>query len=135
MKNSFPSHEVMNRREVWSQQVANHYSKRRFSRVGALIVNADDWGRTFRTPANTRMRCSGTVSSVSAMVFMEDSERAATIARDAIDTGLHLLQRHGASDPARSEHRRVRDILGATAWLNCFHPGLINHSNPLSVPS
>jgi hypothetical protein len=59
---------------------------------GRLIVNADDWGRdqatTDRTFECTTLR---TVSSVSAMVFMADSERAAEIARrSGIDAGLHL---------------------------------------------
>jgi len=59
---------------------------------GLLIINADDWGRD---RANTDRICEcalrGTVSSASAMVFMEDAERAAEIAREHdIDTGLHL---------------------------------------------
>ena len=59
---------------------------------GALIVNADDWGRDHETTERI-YECvlRGTVSSVSAMVFMEDSDRAATVARErAIDAGLHL---------------------------------------------
>ena len=57
-----------------------------------LIVNADDWGLNRETTDRTLdcIRC-GAVSSVSAMVFMEDSERGAEIARDhGIDAGLHL---------------------------------------------
>ena len=59
---------------------------------GALIVNADDWGRNHETTERI-YECvlRGRVSSVSAMVFMEDSDRAATVARErAIDAGLHL---------------------------------------------
>jgi chitin disaccharide deacetylase len=59
---------------------------------GLLIVNADDWGRDPRTTSRI-LDCAlrGAVSSVSAMVFMEDSERAATMARESgIDAGLHL---------------------------------------------
>ena len=59
---------------------------------GLLIVNADDWGRD-RENTNRTLDCirKGTVSSVSAMVFMEDSERAAAIARErSIDAGLHF---------------------------------------------
>ena len=59
---------------------------------GLLIVNADDWGRDRETTERT-LECfsQGAVSSVSAMVFMEDSERAAAIAQErGIDTGLHL---------------------------------------------
>jgi len=60
--------------------------------TGALIINADDWGRD---PMNTDriLDCvlRKTVSSVSAMVFMEDSERSAELAKKHdVDTGLHL---------------------------------------------
>jgi chitin disaccharide deacetylase len=71
---------------------------------GALIVNADDWGRDAETTERTldclRRR---TVSSVSAMVFMADSERAADIARaEGVDAGLHL----NLSTPFSGDHRR-----------------------------
>jgi predicted glycoside hydrolase/deacetylase ChbG (UPF0249 family) len=59
---------------------------------GALVVNADDWGRDVETTDRT-LECvrRGSVSSVSAMLFMADSERAAVLARtDGVDTGLHL---------------------------------------------
>ncbi|MGH9355586.1 MAG: hypothetical protein ACRD10_05595, partial [Terriglobia bacterium] len=51
--------------------------------AGGLIVNADDWGRYHETTGRT-LDCidRGAVSSVRAMVFMQDSERAAAIARD-----------------------------------------------------
>jgi predicted glycoside hydrolase/deacetylase ChbG (UPF0249 family) len=70
-----------------------------------LIINADDWGRT-RAETEAAWECwrGGSVTSVSAMVFMEDSERAAEVARDhAIDAGLHLNLTEpftGASVPA-----------------------------------
>jgi hypothetical protein len=57
-----------------------------------LIVNADDWGRDPLTTDRT-LECvqSGAVTGVSAMVFMEDSERAAAIARErGIEAALHL---------------------------------------------
>jgi chitin disaccharide deacetylase len=59
---------------------------------GVLIVNADDWGLNHETTQRiSECVLLGTVSSVSAMVFMEDSERAATVAREGgIDAGLHL---------------------------------------------
>lgn len=59
---------------------------------GVLIVNADDWGRNRETSEQT-LECvlRGAVSSVSAMVFMEDSERAASTAQEhGVDAGLHL---------------------------------------------
>lgn len=57
-----------------------------------LIVNADDWGRDLDN-TNRSLDCAvaRALSSVSAMVFMEDSERAAEVARQhGIDCGLHL---------------------------------------------
>lgn len=60
--------------------------------TGVLIVNADDWGRDPHTTGRI-LECAlrGTISSASAMVFMEDSERAAAIARErGMNTGLHL---------------------------------------------
>lgn len=61
-------------------------------RNAQVIVNGDDWGRDRLTTDRT-LDCFrvGTVSSVSAMVFMSDSERAAKLAREqSIDAGLHL---------------------------------------------
>jgi len=60
--------------------------------TGVLIINADDWGRDHQTTERI-FECfrHRTISSVSAMVFMEDSERAAAISREqGIDAGLHL---------------------------------------------
>ena len=60
--------------------------------AGRLIINGDDWGRDQGTTDRT-LECflRGAVSSVSAMVFMEDSERAAAMARERrLDAGLHL---------------------------------------------
>jgi predicted glycoside hydrolase/deacetylase ChbG (UPF0249 family) len=70
----------------WARQSPDAHPK------GVLIVNADDWGRDPQT-TDRILDCAlkGTISSVSGMVFMEDSERAAGIAREAgIDTGLHI---------------------------------------------
>lgn len=58
----------------------------------SVIVNADDWGRDADT-TDRSLDClrHDAVSSVSAMVFMEDSERAALVARQHdVDAGLHL---------------------------------------------
>jgi predicted glycoside hydrolase/deacetylase ChbG (UPF0249 family) len=57
-----------------------------------LAVNADDWGRS-RAETDAALHCHGKerITSVSAMVFMEDSERAAGLAKERnIDVGLHL---------------------------------------------
>jgi predicted glycoside hydrolase/deacetylase ChbG (UPF0249 family) len=57
-----------------------------------LVVNADDWGRS-RTETDAALQCHNKkrITSVSAMVFMDDSERAAALAKEGnIDVGLHL---------------------------------------------
>jgi predicted glycoside hydrolase/deacetylase ChbG (UPF0249 family) len=57
-----------------------------------LIVNADDWGRSAaETDAALKCYKEKRITSVSAMVFMEDSERAAELANNNdLDVGLHL---------------------------------------------
>ncbi len=101
--------------------------------AGLLIVNADDWGRDPRTTGKI-LDCAlrGAVSSVSAMVFMEDSERAATLARErGIDAGLHLnftTSFSASGCPAglverqQELHRYLRRRRLAQV---VFHPGLI----------
>src|SRR5581483_11465095 len=75
--------------------------------IGLLIINADDWGRDCPT-TNCILDCASrrTISSVSAMVFMEDSERGADLAREhAIDTGLHVNLTTPFSGDCRRELR------------------------------
>ena len=57
-----------------------------------IIVNADDWGRS-PAETNAAAECirAGRITSVTAMVFMRDSERAAELAKALnTDVGLHL---------------------------------------------
>lgn len=57
-----------------------------------LIINADDLGRS-SAETNAALMChrDGRITSVSAMVFMADSERAAELAKgNGLDVGLHL---------------------------------------------
>lgn len=73
-------------------RVATSPTRDRAHPSGALIVNADDWGRDAHT-TGCILDCVSckTVTAVSAMVFMSDSERAAAIALERnIDAGLHL---------------------------------------------
>jgi hypothetical protein len=100
---------------------------------GVLIINADDWGRDRENTGRIR-ECAlrGTVSSVSAMVFMEDSERAARIASEhGIDAGLHLNFTAPFSSshcpPLLSEHqRKISSYLLRHRYAQVvFHPGLI----------
>src|SRR5438034_3925448 len=99
--------------------------------TGFLIVNADDWGRDRLTTDRT-LECtqSGAVSSVSAMVFMEDSERAAAIARErTIEAGLHLnltTSFSGSNCPARLVERQqkvARYLQRHRLSQVVFHPG------------
>jgi chitin disaccharide deacetylase len=102
-------------------------------RGGLLIVNADDWGRDTET-TDRMFECvlHGTVSSVSAMVFMEDSERAAAIARKrGIDAGLHVnfTARFSARNCSGQLVERQQEIAAylVRRRLNrmIFHPGLV----------
>lgn len=103
------------------------------SRSGLLIVNADDWGRDHGT-TDRSLECirRGSVSSVSAMVFMEGSECAAALAREhAIEAGLHLnftTPFSSASCPAGLLERQqqvARYLLRNRLSQVVFHPGLI----------
>jgi hypothetical protein len=100
---------------------------------GLLIVNADDWGRDRLTTDRT-LTCAelGAVTSVSAMVFMEDSERAAAVACERrIERGLHLnltTPFSGSGCPAglREHQQRLARFLGRHRLAQVvFHPWLV----------
>jgi len=102
--------------------------------VGRLIVNADDWGQDTHT-TDTILNCAmgKAVSSVSAMVFMEDSARAATIARErGTDVGLHinLTSRFTASGCSAVLVAHQQKVSRYLRWHRLaqvvFHPGLVN---------
>jgi hypothetical protein len=96
------------------------------------MINADDWGKDQETTQRI-FECiqHGTVSSTSAMVFMEDSDRAAAMALEAsVDAGLHLnfTTPFSAWNCPRHLLERQREL---TAYLRgrrlarfFFHPGL-----------
>jgi hypothetical protein len=98
-----------------------------------LIVNADDWGCEQHT-TDRIFDCvrRGTVSAVSAMVFMEDSDRAAGIAvTHDVDAGLHLnftAPFTGRSCPPAlvARHRKVIGYLrGHKLAQLVFNPALV----------
>ena len=100
--------------------------------LSALIINADDWGRDAAT-TDRILECwsMGTVSSASAMVFMEDSERSSEIAKARqVDCGLHLnftTSFSSSETPARlREHQeRITRYLRRNKFAKTvFHPGL-----------
>src|SRR5262245_3430518 len=97
-----------------------------------LIVNADDLGRDTRA-TDTAIACHarGRITSASAMVFMADSARAATMATDAgLTTGLHLnlSERFTAPDvpagPCKAHESICRFLSASRYALVAYHPGL-----------
>lgn len=100
---------------------------------GSLIVNADDWGLDTLTTDRT-LDCVNhrTVSSVSAMVFMQDSQRAADLALQcSVDTGLHLnlstaFNGVGVSSELLNQQRRIIGYLRGKKYARAvYHPGLV----------
>lgn len=93
-----------------------------------LIVNADDLGR-LKAATDTTLACYAAkrITSTSAMVFMEDSERAAGLAlASGIDVGLHinLSERFTAdSVPARLReyHDRICRFLTRSKYALLFY--------------
>jgi len=98
-----------------------------------LIVNADDWGRDAQTTDRIHQCVKhGTISSVSAMVFMKDSHRGAAIARErGIEAGLHLnftaefTASQCSSTLLGHQRRATRFLLGHRGAQVVFHPGLM----------
>lgn len=102
------------------------------SKNGALIINADDWGRS-REVTDRTLDCvlARAVSSASAMVFMEDSERAAALASEhKVDTGLHLnltspFTSNAASPSLKENQRKVTAYLRSHRINQAiYRPGL-----------
>ena len=100
--------------------------------TGALIINADDWGRDVDN-TNRILECyrRGTVSSASAMVYMKDSERAADAAKEhSVDVGLHLnlttpFSEEHVEARLSEHHQRVCQYLRGSRFAQVvFHPGL-----------
>lgn len=97
-----------------------------------IIVNADDWGRDVDT-TNRCVDCAlhGAVSSVSAMVFMEDSERAAVLAgQHRVAAGLHLNLTTSFSAPQcpsrliDHQQKLARFLRSSRFAPVMYHPGL-----------
>jgi hypothetical protein len=102
------------------------------SAVADILVNADDWGRdTVTTDRSLECHRQGAISSVSAMVFMEDSERAAGIARlHRVDAGLHLnftlaFSAQPCSSRLTGHQERLSRFLRMHGFAQvAYHPGL-----------
>jgi hypothetical protein len=101
-----------------------------------LIINADDWGRDRNTTEQT-LDCvrRGGISSVSAMVFMDDSERAAMLARKhAIDSGLHInltmpfTAGNCSAKLMECQQKLAQYLLRHRFSQMIFHPGLVHEA-------
>lgn len=97
-----------------------------------IIINADDWGRS-RIETDTALSCyqQGRITSASAMVFMEDSVRAAELAKETgIDVGLHLNLTQQFSGEVRDKslreyHERIIRFLALNKYASLiYHPAL-----------
>jgi chitin disaccharide deacetylase len=97
-----------------------------------IIVNADDWGRS-RDDTNATQSCyeAGRITSVSAMVFMDDSERAADLAKEmGMDVGLHLNLSQRFSGTCRDSsllrrHERITSFLTRSRYaVVLYNPAL-----------
>jgi chitin disaccharide deacetylase len=101
---------------------------------GILRMNADDWGENRQTTNRILdCYCCGAISSVSAMVFMESSARAASISQEqGIDTGLHLnltapFSAKGVASLLCEHHEKVSRFLCSNRFAQAiYHPGLAN---------
>lgn len=97
-----------------------------------VIINADDWGRD-RDVTDRSLEClqQEVISSVSAMLFMEDSERAAQLAHEhRVDAGLHLnlttpFSGSGGSGRLKEQQQKITRFLRASRLCPAiYHPGL-----------
>jgi predicted glycoside hydrolase/deacetylase ChbG (UPF0249 family) len=114
--------------EVFSKDAGTQ--SQRSGRLASLIVNADDWGLDKPT-TDCILDCvmRQAVSSASAMVFMEDSERAASVAGQyGVDTGLHLnlsspFTAKNVSPELRKRQQRIIGYLrGSKIARTVYHP-------------
>jgi predicted glycoside hydrolase/deacetylase ChbG (UPF0249 family) len=94
-----------------------------------LIINADDWGRSVaETDAALTCFRQRRITSVSAMVFMQDSERAAKLAKNyqLDDVGLHLNFSEEFTDKScwetlKEHHRRIIRFLKGNKYAQLLY--------------
>ncbi len=100
-----------------------------------IIVTADDWGRT-QSETDAALRCyqAGRITAISAMVFMEDSMRAAALAKSlGMVVGLHLnltqpfTGERGSGLHGESHRRIVRFLTVNKYALLVYNPFLRKH--------
>jgi chitin disaccharide deacetylase len=101
------------------------------AQTGLLIVNADDFGlRANDTDAILECFQAGAISSATALVWMSDSDRAASVAeRAGLPTGLHLnlIEPYTAADVpervAATQCRVVEHLRAGGLGAQLYHPG------------
>jgi chitin disaccharide deacetylase len=100
-----------------------------------LIVNADDLGRSIEeTDLAAACFAAGRITSTTAMVFMEDSARAAHMARaTGIDVGLHLnlsqpFTAAGVPVSLRRSHDAIVRFLSASRYAVLFYQPLLRRA-------
>jgi predicted glycoside hydrolase/deacetylase ChbG (UPF0249 family) len=97
-----------------------------------LIINADDWGRS-PAETNAAFKCAREkrITSVSAMVFMEDSERASELANaGGFEVGLHLNFSEEFTDKRgpvrlRDSHNRIVGFLKRNKYAQVLYNPLL----------
>jgi len=99
-----------------------------------LIINADDFGRSVgETDAALDCYRAGRVTSVTAMVFMNDSERAAQLAlANSVSAGLHLnltepFSGGPASGAVTERHERVVRFLTRSKYASLVYNPLLSN--------
>lgn len=102
-----------------------------------LIVTADDYGKTrLATDCILEVFLSSRITSASAMVFMDDSERAASLAlRHSLEMGLHLnftepFSARNIPLKLREHHSKVGSYLTKRKWSQViYNPFLADSFN------
>jgi predicted glycoside hydrolase/deacetylase ChbG (UPF0249 family) len=93
-----------------------------------IIINADDWGRSVaETDAALECYRAGRITSVTAMMFMGDSERAAQLAeKHSVSVGLHLNLNQSFDGKVPSEeiangHERIVKFMTAGKYTQLLY--------------
>lgn len=107
-----------------------------------LIITADDYGETVQA-TDRILDCfrNGRLTSASAMVFMEDSVRAATLARETnLEIGLHLNLSEAftgstVDDNVRRQHARIVRYLNGHRLAHAVYNPFLSDAFRLLVES
>jgi predicted glycoside hydrolase/deacetylase ChbG (UPF0249 family) len=100
-----------------------------------IIITADDVGRSVAdTDAAATLAALGRVTSMSVMVFMKDTQRAAALASDMpVDAGLHLnlcepFSESGVPKALAAEHESLAAFFGSTRHAQLSYSLRLRHA-------